>query len=169
VGSITQDWEPKAPVDVLVEFTESSLGGNREAIRHFLIQGDQVRRVDPVALSPRDFVDEWLTQEWTESSTWSAFPGLRQWHERLHADFVSGSFGLTKHCTTLDLWQVTVEPDDPGKSFAKGPKAYFLVRWRPPYHFTMAEISAKPWAACTVEDREADDWRTLFSTQEWRR
>ena len=49
------------------------------------------------------------------------------------------------------------------------PRAYFLVRWRPPYHFSMMDIFAKPWPACNEEDREADEWRALFSTQEWRR
>jgi hypothetical protein len=65
IGSIGQDWVNKsAPVDVLIELTERSIDGgvhNREAIRHFLIDGDKGRRVAPIALSPRDFVDEWLT------------------------------------------------------------------------------------------------------------
>jgi hypothetical protein len=39
---------------------------------------------------------------------------------------------------------------------------YFLVRWRPPYHFTMVEVSGHPKPACTEEDREADEPRTLF-------
>jgi hypothetical protein len=56
-GSIGRDFrEDNAPVDVPIEFTEGSIDTgvhNREAIRHFLIEGDQVRRGDPVALSPR--------------------------------------------------------------------------------------------------------------------
>ena len=68
VGSIGQNpMEEKAPVDVPVEFTARSIDSgvhNREAVRHYLIDGDRVRRVDPVALSPRDFVDEWLTRGW---------------------------------------------------------------------------------------------------------
>ena len=48
-------------VDVLIEFTQASVDPavhNREAVRHYLIEGDRVRRVDPVALGPRDFVDK---------------------------------------------------------------------------------------------------------------
>lgn len=161
VGSINQDLrtdENDPPVDVLIEFTQASIGNDvREAVRHYLIKGDQVRRVDPVALSPRDFVDEWLTCPWNESATWSASPTLRQWHRKLHTDFVSGMFtNPTTHCQTPDLWQVTFE------------SLYYLVRWRPPYHFTMVSVSDKPWPRCTQEDPEADEWRTLFSTQEWR-
>jgi hypothetical protein len=174
VGSIIQDWRDKnAPVDVLVEFTERSVDAavhNREAIRHFLIDGDRVRRIDPVALSPRDFVDEWLTQNWNASATWSASPMMQQWHRRLHADFVAGHFSdVTMHCQTPDLWQVTFQPKNAQKNFEPEPKVYFLVRWRPPYHFTMVNVVDKPWPLCTQEDREADEWRTLFSTQEWRR
>ncbi len=173
VGSIAGDWSSEpARVDVLIELTQRSIDAgvhNREAIRHFLIEGDQVRRVDPVALSPRDFVDEWLTRGWNESAAWSAAPTLRQWHGKLHADFVGGEFrGPTMHCQTPDLWQVTFEPHNAEKNFKPEPKVYFLVRWRPPYHFTMMSISDKPWPRCTQEDPEADEWRTLFSTQDWR-
>lgn len=168
-GSISQSPASReAPVDVLIEFTEESIGaGVREAVRHFLIDGDQVRRVDPVALSPRDFVDEWLTSGWKESTTWSASPLLQQWHRRLHVDFVTGEFGsATLHCQTPDLWQVTFTPSNPKKNFAAEPTVYFLIRWRPPYHFTMVDISDKPWPRCTEEDREADEGRTLFNIQE---
>jgi hypothetical protein len=92
---------------------------------------------------------------------------LKQWHQRLRADFVAGQFDDTMHCETPDLSQVTFEPDN-AKDFAPEPSVYFLVRWRPPYHFTMMDISDKPWPRCTQEDREADEWRTLFNTQEWR-
>jgi len=157
---------------VLIEFTQSSIDDgvhNREGIRHFLIEGDQVRRVDPVALSPRDFVDEWLTRGWDESAVWSESPTLRHWHAKLHADFVSGEFGdRTMHCQSHDLWQVTVEPWNAQKNFEPEPKAYFLVRWRPPYHFTMVNISEKAWPRCARQDPEADEWRTLFPTQDWR-
>jgi hypothetical protein len=172
VGSIGRDWRQNSPVDVLIEFTERSIDGgvhNREAVRHFLIEGDQVRRVDPVALSPRDFVDEWLTRSWDESVTWSASPSLQQWHRKLHADFVAGDFDCpTMHCQTPGLWQVTVAPSNAQKNSESEPDVYFLVRWSPPYHFKMVEISDKGWPRCNQKDPEADAWRTLFNTQEWR-
>jgi hypothetical protein len=172
VGSIGQDWVDKsAPVDVLIEFTERSIDGgvhNRETIRHFLIDGDKVRRVAPVALSPRDFVDEWLTQLWDESSAWSASPALSQWHEKIHADFVGGDFGDTAHCETPDLWQVDFAPSNEKKDFAREPDVYFLVRCSPPYRFTMVNVADQPWPLCKQVGREADQWRTLFNTQDWR-
>jgi hypothetical protein len=32
----------------------------------------------------------------------------------------------------------------------------------------MINISDKPFARCDQKDAEADQWRTLFSNQEWR-
>jgi len=173
VGTVAGEWhDENAPVDVLVEFTEGSIDADvhhREAVRHFLIEGDQIRRVDPVALSPRDFVDEWLTRGWDEAATWSESLNLQQWHRRLHSDLVFGTFGNpTMHCQSPDLWQVSLEPHNTEKDFGPKAEVYFLVRWRPPYHFTMANISDKPWPNCTKEDRSADERRTLFATQERR-
>ena len=159
-------------VDAIIEFTQRSVDvgvHNREAVRHFLIEGDRVRRVAPVALSPRDFVDEWMTQPWSESQEWSLSPDLSEWHQKLHADWVGGDFlGETMHCQTPDLWQVGFEPQDAKRNFEPKPHVYFLVRWTPPYRFVLASISNTPSARCVQADREADEWHTLFSTQDWR-
>jgi hypothetical protein len=160
------------PVDAIIEFTERSVDGgvhNREAVRHLLNEGDRVRRVAPVALSPRDFVDEWMTESWNASREWSVSPDLSTWHRKLHADFVNGDFlGDTLHCKTPDLWQVGFQPDDEGRDFEPEPSVYFLIRWTPPYKFAVVGISDKPSARCRQVDREADAWRTLFSSQDWR-
>lgn len=173
VGSIVQDWkDDNSPVDVLIEFTQRSIDGgvhNREGVRHFLIDGDRVRRVDPIALSPRDMVDEWLTHSWSESSAWSASSALQAWHRKLHADFVAAEFsGGTMQCQAIDLYQVGIEPLDARRNFEPKPEVFFLVRWRPPFHLTIMNISDKSWPRCNKEDPEADAWRTLFATQEWR-
>ena len=36
-------------------------------------------------------------------------------------------------------------------------RTYFLVRWKPPFHFTMAGVADHPEPGCTQEDREADE------------
>jgi hypothetical protein len=159
VGGINGQFE--GAEEALIEFTTGSIDGgvhNREVVRHYIIEGDRVRRVDPVALSPRDFVDEWLTHPWIESAGWSnAAAPLQSWHEKLRSGSVTGEFDFpTKHCQTPDLWQVAYDG------------TYFLVRWRPPYHFTMMNVSDKPWPLCNKPDPQADEWRTLFSSQDWR-
>ncbi len=170
VGSIAQGTD--GVVDALIEFTEKSVDNgvhNREAIRHFKIEGDRVKRVGPVALSPRDFVDEWLTRPWSESANWSYSASLRASHQRIHSDYVAGYFiSPTMHCETPDLWQVDFENIDEKQPQDSNANVYFLIRWTPPYRFTMMNVSNKTWPKCNQPDEEADAWRTLFSTQDWR-
>lgn len=162
--------------DVLVEFTVRSIDAgvhSRQAVRHYKIDGDQVRRTDPLALSPRDFVDEWLTHDWRDAAFWSESPNRRSasdWHKKLHKGFVAGEFIYpTMHCADApDVWQVGVDFSEPPTPIGAEPKGnYFLVRWRPPYQFTMVEVSDHASPACKEEDREIDDeLNTLFPIQD---
>ena len=143
--------------DALIEFHTGSIDAdvhNREAIRHYTITGSTVLRDDPIAVSPRDFVDEWLTQPWTESVAWSR-SALEPWHRQFHKGGYFGEFtGTTLHCSPSDVWQV-------GVAFEKS-TAYFRLRWVPPYRFTMLEISETPSPACKQPDPVADQRRSLF-------
>jgi hypothetical protein len=53
---------------------------------------------------------------------------------------------------------------DPATPIGQPPKGVYLtVRWRPPYIFSMINVSDTPTTGCTEEDRSADDEpRTLF-------
>ena len=52
--------------EALVEFGSSGVvpGFVRRHVLHFKVDGDRVKRVEPLALQPQDFVDEWLSQRW---------------------------------------------------------------------------------------------------------
>jgi hypothetical protein len=167
-GSVTQD-------DIVVEFRIGSIDGgvhNRAAVRHYKLDADNPKRVDPLALSPRDFVDEWLNTDWITGALWSESANrisMRDRHRKLHKNLVSGDYIYpTMHCpATPDLWQVGVDFSDPPTPLGAEPKGtYFLVRWRPPYTFSMVQVSDHPSAACMEEDRKADDeLHTLFPPQ----
>ena len=67
------------------------------------------------------------------------------------------------HCPeSPDLWQERIHfaplENGPGREFDE----YFLVRWKPPFHFSMIEVSDHPKPGCTEGDKEADEPRTLF-------
>jgi hypothetical protein len=136
-GSVTVD-------DVLIEATQVGglEGGAFEAVRHYRFDHDDIKRIDPFALSPRDFVYEWLSNEWRAVVSWSESVSRRtmlDWHEKFgkrNGELIYP----TMHCpTTPDLWQVGVEFGDPPPAIGAPPKSptYFLVRWRPPYDFRM--------------------------------
>ncbi|HTR39124.1 MAG TPA: hypothetical protein VMH80_24780 [Bryobacteraceae bacterium] len=164
-GSVTTD-------DVLIQYNGPSIDGGilvRPHIRHYRIDGPEAKRIAPLALRPRDFVDEWLTHEWREAAFWSESAnrrGMLAWHEKLHKDNVHGEFIYpTMHCpATPDLWQVGVDFSDPPTPIGEPPKGvYFTVRWRPPYEFSMVQVTDTSSEACNREDREADDDpQTLF-------
>jgi hypothetical protein len=171
LGSISND-------DVLIEYLRPSIDTGiltREAVFHYEIRHDQVRRTDPFALGPRDFVDEWLKTDWSETSTWSEAANRRamlDWRGKLDKEGMTGEFVYpTMHCQAIpDLWQVGLSLTPGAESpNAKSTQAYFLVRWRPPYRFRMVSVTDKPSPDCTERDRGADDpKRSLFSVQEWR-
>jgi hypothetical protein len=159
--------------DALVEFTTVSLDINifsYETVRHFKIAGAGVKRVDPIALSPRNFTEEWLKGDWAESATWSVparRPTLQSWHAKAHSDHSGAQYvGAPGHCTkNLDLWQVGIDFSNSDKSLGV---VYFLVRWQPPYHFEMVDVTTTPRADCNRTDEPGGALDTLFPIQDWR-
>jgi len=161
-GSVGRD-------DVLIEFTIGSMDSDlhsRQAVRHYSVQGDQVQRVAPIALSPRDFTEEWITNSWEQSKLWSQSSSLvvlQHEHDQALSDVSNGEFERTRHCrTSPDLWQIGLNLSEKNKGMV-----YFLVRWQPPYRFTMVRVQHQPSPSCTEDDR-ADEYRTLFPIQDWR-
>ncbi len=70
-------------------------------------------RVDPVALHPSEFVDEWLTRPWPEMesrSEESEREELKKWHELFAEGFLSGSFDWVQACPDKpDQWQLALD------------------------------------------------------------
>jgi len=167
--------------DALIEFATPSIDGevhNREAILHFKAAGDKAERIDPIALGPRDFVDEWLKRPWGETAKWSSRESLTKLENRyrgLHklAEYLLGRYlGPSQRCTRRPgVWQVGLAAGGLGteQDFEKGwRETYFLVSWEPPYRFRMVAAADKPWSDCKIDDEQADERRTLFNVQDWR-
>lgn len=153
--------------DVLIEYTVNlSEGSTRRAVRHYVVDGDKIRRVDPVALSPREFVDEWFKRDWVESAGWTEARNRAALDVR-HRKTVGVDLKMVSmHCgQSPDLWPVVNNYSyDANNEVLE----YFLVRWRPPYQFTMADFSERPWPGCVEPDPQADEGRTLFAGPHFR-
>jgi hypothetical protein len=151
--------------DVLIEYSVSGVEGGftRPEIRHYELRRGILQWVDPVALSPRDFVAFWLRHPWPESSRWTleaSRPILQEWIQK-HKDGISDFVQPTSHCTQQpDLWQLETDAGVTGNE-----RVYFLIRWRPPYHFTMMSVNDHPRPDCTEIDRQADRPLPLFPVQ----
>jgi hypothetical protein len=147
------------PDDALLEFTVGGIGygSSHQALRHFEIQGDRVQQVDPIAPTPRDFVEEWISGEWTQSGARSASPALRQQHMKVHRTDGMGDFPdpAVRCKSSADLWQI-------GTHWHEGPKTYYLVRWTPPFKFTMMDVKDRPFPDCLTPDPKGDKHPRLF-------
>lgn len=161
--------------DFLIEFSGRSIDDGtliRSHVLHYLIgKGDKLERVAPVALSPNDFVEEWLTSAWSESERWIDAPGNTSGFAKLHSTLAKafGEFdGLPKRCRSdRTLWQVVFANNEDPKGYRLGPPSYFLVRWTAPYRFSLVRVDQHPFAGCDEMVAMPDDIGTLFPIQGW--
>jgi hypothetical protein len=120
---------------------------NRVWIRHFKIAGDTVRRIQPVALTPRDFADEWIASLWQDASQWTspeARGRLSPWHLRLHK-IRFFDYDSVRYCADRpDHYQVALLNED------EQPAYYLSVTGQTEY--LMTGVSAKPDPACNGEN-----------------
>jgi hypothetical protein len=124
---------------------------NRVWIRHYSVIGDTVHRIQPVAVSPRDFVDEWVESPWEQAALWSstsAIGNLRKVHETL-SKLREATNSLLEYdsvyaCSeSADRYQVEVseevEPD-----FKTARTFYFQVLGRSTYTMVRASKERDP-------------------------
>ena len=163
--------------DLLVQHTDASIDTgvhHRMHVRHYRVGlGDRVERADPVALSPRDFVDEWLVSDWKEAGGWiepgADRSGLLREHGKFDYNRWAYTFDGTKRCRNdRSLWQVALarEPQDPN-DHSPATTSYFKVRWTAPYVFRLVTISGRPSRECNVIDAAGEEERTLFPKTQW--
>jgi hypothetical protein len=158
--------------DLLVEFRGDSADGGvlvRPHVLHYRIAaGDRVQRIGPVALAPRDFVDEWMRSGWDEARAWTdgkARAALGALRARL-GDRPYGEFDPERRCRSdPTLWQIGFTPEREGRAL---PPVYFRIRWMPPYRFTLMGAGSRPLAGCDRVEPRPDEPGTLFPLQGWR-
>jgi len=143
-----------------LRFHSASIDGgvhNRVWIRHYSVLGDAVRRIQPLAVSPRDFVDEWIVSPWQQAAQWSsnsALAELRQAHaawSRRRKSYTSLLEYYSAHrCADgPDHYQVEVA-EETGPKFETAHSFYFQVRGNGVY--TMFRVSDKPDVRCGGPD-----------------
>jgi len=147
--------------DVLFEYTVIGPEAERDPeVRHYVMEHDKLVRKDPIALTPRDFVAAWLRYPWAESSQWTVAENRSELEARRRGKKTDPTVmeAATRHCRQRpDLWQVSAFADNPGENLL-----YFVVRWRPPYHFEMVSVGDLPNPGCDEEDPAAENPLPLF-------
>jgi hypothetical protein len=160
--------------DLLIEFRGQSIDGAtliRSHVEHYLIgDGDKLKRIAPVALNPNDFVEEWLTSDWSEAGQWIGAKGDKAELEKLHETSTKtfGEFeGPPRRCRSdPTLWQTGYTTDE-NNGADLGQPNHFLVRWMAPYRFSLVGVQRAAFSGCDEEVAMPDDIGTLFPEQGW--
>ena len=124
----------------------------RRHVRRYAVDGESVSRVQPVAESVWDFVDEWVVSPWAEAKDWSGpDPALARNHARLHPDHYPQleEFVSIRACRG-GLTQVEI-------GAPKGPGWFFLVRGGAKGPWTMEAVARTAKAGCVGANRLGKD------------
>ena len=119
-------------------------GHRREGVLQFEVHGNSARRVDPVALRPEDFVDEWLARPWSEMESWSAPANgatLRAAHQELQETKVPPIGTAIYHCREADTWQVEID-------FTADTTRYFIMLEPTEHAYRMIDVRTTPQPSC---------------------
>jgi hypothetical protein len=134
-----------APDHLRVEYLDSSIDRSaftKKVIESWEFRGTSATRLAPVAPTPRDFVDQWLKNEWKGVSAWSA-PDLESAHRSLRPNgFAYGTFSGVYRCPP-GTWEIAVRVDD-----GEPAERFFLVSERTPLHFRMERVSTTASPDC---------------------
>jgi hypothetical protein len=158
--------------DVLFEYHGNSIDNTvliRPHVMHYrVLDGDRIERVQPVALNPQDFVDEFLSHPWDESARWidpsADSAALAGWHRALRkgpSRFIGEFDGDATRCAKdVALWQVGLRADNAKSDL--DPPLYFFVRELGSYQFMLEGIGPRPRPDCTIKVAQKKTFDTLF-------
>jgi hypothetical protein len=145
------------PDDLRIELRDSSIDAgihNRAHVLHYRVGLQAVQRVDPVALRPQDFVEEWLTRPWAEmeSRTAASYRGrLKKWHNLLHTKLVFGEYVFVQKCTArVHDWQIAINMTHTAAT-PSAPTVYFLVYELGQQRYEMMDVSSTRQHGCPGE------------------
>lgn len=133
---------------------------NRTVIVKHKIDGDRTIRLDPVALNPQDFVDEWVHQPWAEMQNWTAKDlraRLEKWHKEAGGDkWILPEFEFVQRCSRTGQWQIAAAELEGERT------CYFLVSESAGGRYEMLDISTKRQAGCPGETPPDFAIRSIF-------
>lgn len=160
------------PTEMAVEFTDSSVSvdvHHRTKIQRYAFT-PSVRRIDPVALQPQDFAEEWLTQPWSEMESRSA-PPTHPLHESFGGGFVLGDYLEVTQCATdQPIWLVGFEISDvKNKQLPKPQQLYLELRDLGDYRYRMESASSSRPTSCKAEPGNSSDKYPWLSEEEIRK
>jgi|GEM_PF-3394169 len=112
---------------------------------HYVVDGDRPVRVDPIADSPRDFVEEWLGMSEETAARWGTDNPETLADQRGSLS----EFGPTGRCSE-NVWQVRLDRYDEN-NFEEFVSTYFIVS-QSNGAYRLREIAHEPRGDCPASD-----------------
>ncbi len=146
------------PDELTVEFLDQSVDmgiHNRTHIfRYNFANG--VRRIEPVAFQPQDFVEEWLTSDWSEMQSMSAAE-TGEWHRKLSKLSFDHYVDVVPCASKPGRWAIGFQVTYEGEKELEEPvQAYFLVRDLGKYRYAMEAVSDEEFEGCPGEGQPSE-------------
>ncbi len=135
-------------------------------IARYGIVGDQFTRVQPLAVTPEDFLDEWVRLGWEGVARWSTQAGqadLQTWHSKLNAlESDSTEIEFVQSCPAQrkadKVWLAGLWIDQRLNPTTKDERLYIVVSERQHAFFVDAVSTSRP-AGCPGKSRPlATNW-----------
>jgi hypothetical protein len=157
------------PDELIVEFLDDSVDvdvHNRTEIQRFRFENG-IRRLDPVAFQPQDFVEEWLTRPWPEMESRSA-PETKAWHDQLHADNVRGEYWDVVPCLLRPgRWLIGLSITNVGeKELDDPPDGAFVVHELGGFHYEMEFVGEDDPPGCPNAGADPSNKHPWLSPEE---
>jgi len=160
------------PTEMTVEFVDFSVSRgvhHRTRVKRYAL-APTAQRVDPFALQPQDFAEEWLTGPWTEMESQSA-PATHVLHEALGGGFVLGDYLEFTQCASdqpvwLAAFKISSVKD---KDLPKPGELYLQVRDLGDHRYRMESASSIRPASCKAEPGDPSDKHPWLSEEEIRK
>ena len=138
------------------------------SIERYQISGDQISRLQPLALKPEDFLDEWVSLGWDEAARWSAQSAdadLQKWHSRINAlANDSTEIEFVQPCpappSAYKVWLVGLWIDQKLNPTAEDERLYIVVSDRKRAFFVDSVQTSRP-PGCPGKTRHFETSRTL--------
>jgi hypothetical protein len=119
------------------------------SLMNYKVIDDEVVRVQPVALNPVNFVDEWARRPWQDARDWSAPGNLSSLHNRhlkLHRQSAT-DFVAFRSCAIASTSEV-----EAAENAGDGPSHFFLVK-KSADSFAMLRVSDHATESCRGPNR----------------
>jgi hypothetical protein len=160
------------PTTMTVEFSDSSVDGgvhHRTKIQRYALTV-AAHRIDPVALQPQDFAEEWLTRPWSEMESRSA-PVTKALHESFGTGEVGGEYVEMTQCSPQQpVWLAGFDIDLIGEKQLQEPRRVYLqISDLGDHRYRMESASSVRPASCKADPGNPGDKYPWLSEEEIRK